>query len=215
QVGGQDELVFDGASFALHADRSLAFQLPSFQEMVTTITWQRTGNGWRCVDAPIAKLAADADQDDYTACMLGLRDYVNKNGFKGVVLGLSGGIDSALVAALSADALGPERVRCVMLPYRYTAQVSLEDAAAVAKALGVHYDVVPIESSVLGLEKSLAPLFEGRPRDVTEENLQSRSRGTPLMARSHKRRLIVLPTGNKHETSGAYATTYGHINSGR
>src|SRR5262249_33893511 len=104
EVGGQDELVFDGASFGLHADRSLAFQLPAFQEMVRTITWQRTGNGWRCIDGPVAAMAEDADQEDYAACVLGLRDYVNKNGFKCVVLGLSGGIDSALVAALAADA---------------------------------------------------------------------------------------------------------------
>jgi NAD+ synthase len=214
EVGGQDELVFDGASFGLHADRSLAFQLPAFEEMVTTVTWQRTGNGWRCVDGPVAKLAADADQDDYAACVLGLRDYVNKNGFKGVVLGLSGGIDSALVAALAADALGPERVRCVMLPYRYTAQASLEDAAAVAKALGVQYDVVPIESAVLGLEQSLAPLFAGKPRDVTEENLQSRARGTILMAISNKLGLMVVTTGNKSEMSVGYATIYGDMNGG-
>src|SRR5499426_1910540 len=150
QIGGQDELVFDGASFGLHADRSLAFQLPAFREIVTTLIWERTGNGWRCVDGPVAAVE-EGEKADYTACMLGLRDYVNKNGFKGVVLGLSGGIDSALVAALSVDALGSERVRCVMLPYRFTAQESLDDAAKVAKALGVQYDVVPIESAVLGL----------------------------------------------------------------
>ena len=131
QVGGQDELVFDGASFGLHADRSLAFQLPAFREAVTTVRWQRTGNGWRCVDGPVVALENE-DQADYSACVLGLRDYVNKNGFKGVVLGLSGGIDSALVAAISVDALGAERVRCVMLPYRFTSQASLDDAAAVA-----------------------------------------------------------------------------------
>src|SRR5262245_15603873 len=136
QVGGQDELVFDGASFGLHSDRSLAFQLPAFREMVQTLRWERTGNGWRCVDGPIAKLDENADKDDYAACMLGLRDYVDKNGFKGVVLGLSGGIDSALVAALAVDALGAERVHCVMLPYRYTARESIEDAAQVARALG-------------------------------------------------------------------------------
>src|SRR6476620_1709535 len=118
QIGGQDELVFDGASFGLHADRSLAFQLPAFREMVTTVHWQRSGNGWRCVDGPIAAIE-EGDQADYCACMLGLRDYVNKNGFRGVVLGLSGGIDSALAAALAVDALGAARVRCVMLPYKY------------------------------------------------------------------------------------------------
>jgi NAD+ synthase len=213
QVGGQDELVFDGASFGLHADRSLAFQLAAFRETVTTVRWQRTGDGWRCVDGPVVKLQ-ESDQDDYSACMLGLRDYVDKNGFKGIVLGLSGGIDSALVAALAADALGPERVRCVMLPYRFTAQQSLDDAARVAKALGVSYDVVPIEDAVQGLEKSLAPMFAGRPRDVTEENLQARVRGTILMAISNKFGLMVVTTGNKSEMSVGYATLYGDMNGG-
>ena len=213
QVGGQDELVFDGASFGLHADRSLAFQLPAFREAVTTVRWQRTGNGWRCVDGPVVALENE-DQANYSACVLGLRDYVNKNGFKGVVLGLSGGIDSALVAAISVDALGAERVRCVMLPYRFTSQASLDDAAAVAKALGVRYDVVPIESAVLGLEKTLAPLFEGMPRDVTEENLQARARGTILMAISNKFGLMVVTTGNKSEMSVGYATLYGDMNGG-
>src|SRR5262245_7348750 len=214
QVGGQDELVFDGASFGLHSDRSLAFQLPAFEEMVRTLRWERTGNGWRCVDGPIARLEDDADKVDYVACMLGLRDYVNKNGFKGVVLGLSGGIDSALVAALSVDALGASRVRCVMLPYRYTSQVSLDDARSVADALGVQYDVVPIEEAVLGFEKTLAPLFKGLPRDVTEENLQARARGTILMAISNKLGAMVVTTGNKSEMSVGYATLYGDMNGG-
>src|SRR6266852_1355976 len=131
QIGGQDELVFDGASFGLHADRSLAFQLPAFREMVATLRWERSGNGWRCVDGVIVPVE-EGDEADYFACMLGLRDYVNKNGFKGVVLGLSGGVDSALVAALAVDALGADRVRCVMLPYRFTSQQSLTDAASVA-----------------------------------------------------------------------------------
>jgi NAD+ synthase len=213
EVGGQDELIFDGASFGLHADRSLAFQLPAFREQVTTVRWQRAGNSWRCIDGPIAKLQ-DADEDDYCACMLGLRDYVDKNGFKGVVLGLSGGIDSALVAALAVDALGAARVRCVMLPYRYTAQTSLDDAAAAARALGVQYDVVPIESAVLGLEQVLAPVFDGMPRDVTEENLQARVRGTILMAISNKLGLMVVTTGNKSEMSVGYATLYGDMNGG-
>jgi NAD+ synthase len=146
--------------------------------------------------------------------MLGLRDYVNKNGFNGVVLGLSGGIDSALVAALAVDALGPERVRCVMLPYRFTAQASLDDAARVAKSLSVQYDVVPIESAVLGTEKALAPLFAGKARDVTEENLQARARGTILMAISNKFGLMVVTTGNKSEMSVGYATLYGDMNGG-
>jgi NAD+ synthase len=213
QIGGQDELVFDGASFGLHADRSLAFQLPAFREAVATLTWERTGNGWRCVGGPVVAVD-EGDRADYGACMLGLRDYVNKNGFKGVVLGLSGGVDSALVAALAVDALGSERVRCVMLPYRFTAQESLDDAAQVAKALGVRYDVVPIESAVQGLEQSLAPLFKGMPRDVTEENLQARARGTILMAISNKLGLMVVTTGNKSEMSVGYATLYGDMNGG-
>jgi NAD+ synthase len=213
QIGGQDELVFDGASFGLHADRSLAFQLSAFREAVKTLHWQRAGNGWRCVDGPIAAVE-EGDKADYCACMLGLRDYVNKNGFKGVVLGLSGGIDSALVAALAVDALSAERVHCVMLPYRFTSQESLHDAAAAAKALDVAYDVLPIESAVLGLERALAPVFKDRPRDVTEENLQARARGTILMAISNKLGLMVVTTGNKSEMSVGYATLYGDMNGG-
>src|SRR6266568_8828663 len=213
QVGGQDELVFDGASFGLNADRSLAFQLPAFRELVTTVRWQRTGNGWRSIDGPVAK-HQDADQDDYCACMLGLRDYVDKNGFRGVVLGLSGGIDSALVAARAGDALGPERVRCVMLPYRFTAQASLNDAAAVARALGVQYEVVPIADAVVGLEATLAQVLAGKARDVTEENLQARVRGIILMAISNKFGLMVVTTGNKSEMSAGYATLYGDMNGG-
>jgi NAD+ synthase len=213
QVGGQDELVFDGASFALNADRSVAFQLPAFTECVVTTRWSRTNTGWRCEQGPIAA-AEESDQADYTACMLGLRDYVEKNGFAGVVLGLSGGIDSALCAALAADALGAARVRCVMLPFRYTAQQSLDDAAAIARALGVRYDVVPIESAVKGLESALAGIFAGTARDVTEENLQARARGTILMAISNKFGLMVVTTGNKSEMSVGYATLYGDMNGG-
>jgi NAD+ synthase len=146
--------------------------------------------------------------------MLGLRDYVDKNGFAGVVLGLSGGVDSALCAALAVDALGAKRVRCVMLPYRFTSQESRDDAASIARALGVPYDLVPIESAVAGLEQALAPLFAGRPRDVTEENLQARARGTILMAISNKLGLMVVTTGNKSEMSVGYATLYGDMNGG-
>jgi NAD+ synthase len=177
-VGGQDELVFDGASFVLNADRSVGAQLASFHESVALTEWRREAGGWKCVDGPVTR-QDDNDKTDYLACMLGLRDYVNKNGFKGVVLGLSGGIDSALCAAMAADALGADRVRCVMLPYRFTSQDSLADAAGIVKALGVHYDVLPIEAAVLGLEKTLAPAFAGRTRDVTEENLQARARHHP------------------------------------
>ena len=155
-----------------------------------------------------------ASRADYLACVLGLRDYVDKNGFKGVVLGLSGGIDSALVAVLAVDALGADRVRCVMLPYRFTSQASLDDAARIADVLGVQYDVVPIESAVLGLEQALAPVLAGQPRDVTEENLQARVRGTILMAISNKFGLMVVTTGNKSEMSVGYATLYGDMNGG-
>jgi NAD+ synthase len=146
--------------------------------------------------------------------VLGLRDYVDKNGFKGVVIGLSGGIDSALCAAMATDALGHDRVRCLMLPFRYTSQQSLDDAAAIARALGVRYDVVPIENAVRGLEASLSAVFAGAARDVTEENLQARARGTVLMAVSNKFSLMVVTTGNKSEMSVGYATLYGDMNGG-
>jgi NAD+ synthase len=214
QVGGQDELVFDGASFGLQADRTLAFQFPAFRELVATLRFERRGNGWRCIDGPMARIEEDADPQDYVACVLGLRDYVDKNGFKGIVLGLSGGVDSALAATLAVDALGAERVRCLMLPYRFTAQASLDDAAAVAQSLGIRYDVVPIEEAVRGLETTLAPLLKGTIRDETEENLQARARGTILMAVSNKFGLMVVTTGNKSEMSVGYATLYGDMNGG-
>jgi NAD+ synthase len=213
QVGAQDELVFDGVSFGLHADCSLAFQLAAFQEVVVTTHWQRHGTTWRCEDGP--KVAAvEAERADYAACVLGLRDYVNKNGFPGVVLGLSGGIDSALCAAMAVDALGSERVRCIMMPYKFTAQESLDDAAACAKALGVKYQLLPIAPAVEGLEAALKPAFTGLPRDVTEENLQARARGTILMAISNKFNVMVVTTGNKSEMSVGYATLYGDMNGG-
>jgi NAD+ synthase len=212
-VGGQDELVFDGASFVLNADRSVGAQLATFRETVALTQWRREVGGWKCIDGPVTQ-QDDNDKTDYIACVLGLRDYVNKNGFKGVVLGLSGGIDSALCATMAVDALGADRVRCVMLPYRFTSQDSLADAASIAKALGVHYEVLPIEPAVLGLEKVLAPAFAGRQRDVTEENLQARARGTILMGISNKFGLMVVTTGNKSEMSVGYATLYGDMNGG-
>jgi NAD+ synthase len=213
QIGAQDELVFDGASFALNTDCSLAFQLPAFIECVVTTQWRRKDGSWCCEGGPIQHVL-EGDEADYAACMQGLRDYVNKNGFKGVVLGLSGGIDSALVAAIAVDALGPERVRCIMLPYKFTSKMSLDDAAHCAQALGVGYEVVPISEAVDGLERSLKPLFAGLPRDVTEENLQARARGTILMAVSNKFNLMVVTTGNKSEMSVGYATLYGDMNGG-
>jgi NAD+ synthase len=213
QVGGQDELVFDGASLALNADCSLAFQLASYKEAVVTTQWRRQGETWRCDDGPKIR-ALDGDEADYAACVLGLRDYVDKNGFPGVVLGLSGGIDSALCAAIAVDALGPERVRCVMMPYKFTAQESLDDAAACAKALGVNYQILPIAPAVEGFEQALKPLFAGLPRDVAEENLQARARGTILMAISNKFNVMLVTTGNKSEMSVGYATLYGDMNGG-
>jgi NAD+ synthase len=212
EVGGQDELVFDGASFALNADLSLATQLPAFEENITTLRWNRTDSGWRCA-GPVAPLL-DGDQGDYAACVLGLRDYVGKNGFPGVLLGVSGGIDSALCAAIAVDALGAERVRGVMLPFRFTAQVSLDDAARLAGELGIRYEVLPIADAVNGFEKILSETFKGLPRDITEENLQARTRGTLLMAISNKTGAMVVTTGNKSEMSVGYATLYGDMNGG-
>ena len=212
QVGGQDELVFDGASFALNADLSVAAQLPAFVEDITTLRWVNGEGGWRC-SGPVAPLL-DGDQGDYAACVLGLRDYVRKNGFPGVLLGISGGIDSALCAAVAVDALGADKVRGVMLPFRFTAQVSLDDAGLLAKALGIRYEVLPIAQAVNGFEAILSGVFEGLPRDITEENLQARTRGTLLMAISNKTGAMVVTTGNKSEMSVGYATLYGDMNGG-
>src|SRR3954463_1224122 len=212
QVCGQDELVFDGASFVLNGDLSLAAQLPAFAESITTLRFTRNGDDWRCT-GPIAELI-EGDKADYAACVLGLRDYVAKNGFPGVLLGISGGIDSALCAAIAVDALGAERVRGVMLPYRYTAQVSLDDAARLAKALGIRYEVLRIAPAVNGFEEILSGPFTGLPRDITEENLQARARGTLLMAISNKTGAMVVTTGNKSEMSVGYATLYGDMNGG-
>jgi NAD+ synthase len=212
QVGGQDELVFDGASFALNADLSVASQLPAFQENIATLRWSKTETGWRCT-GPIAPVV-EGDKGDYAACVLGLRDYVNKNRFPGVLLGISGGIDSALCAAIAVDALGAARVRGVMLPFRFTAQVSLDDAAKLASRLGIRYEVLPIAPAVNGFEEILSATFAGLPRDITEENLQARARGTLLMAISNKSGAMVVTTGNKSEMSVGYATLYGDMNGG-
>ncbi len=212
EVGGQDELVFDGASFALNADLSVAAQLPAFEESITTLRWTRSDAGWRC-NGPVAELP-EGDEGDYAACVLGLRDYVRKNGFPGVLLGVSGGINSALCAAMAVDALGADQVRGVMLPFRFTAQVSLDDAAKLAEALDIRYEVLPIADAVNGFEKILSVPFAGLPRDITEENLQARTRGTLLMAISNKTGAMVVTTGNKSEMSVGYATIYGDMNGG-
>jgi NAD+ synthase len=213
QVGGQDELVFDGASFVLNGDCSLAVQLPAWREALVVTEWQRTPTGWTCKSGEVAKLA-EGSAAAYYACVLGLRDYVDKNSFPGVVLGLSGGIDSALVAAIAVDALGPDRVHAVMLPSKFTSDESLEDAAQCAKVLGIRYDKVSIEPAVAGLTWSLKDLFTGTNSDTTEENLQSRVRGTILMAISNKFGSMLVTTGNKSEMSVGYATLYGDMNGG-
>jgi len=213
QLGGQDELVFDGASFGINADKSLAFQMSQFEETVDVVIWKRTADGWVCSQGPKSRIP-EKEEADYRACMVGLRDYVNKNGFKNVVLGLSGGIDSAICAALAVDALGEERVRCVMMPYRYTSKDSLKDAEDCARALGTRYDIVPIFEPVDGFSHALSQLFEGTREGITEENLQSRARGTILMAISNKFGSMVVTTGNKSEMSVGYATLYGDMNGG-
>jgi NAD+ synthase len=213
QVGGQDELVFDGASFVLNADRQLAVQLPAWEEALEVVEFRRTQTAWKAEIGERASLEV-GEAAAYHACVLGLRDYVDKNGFPGVVLGLSGGIDSALCAALATDALGPERVHCVMLPYRYTSNASLADAAACAEALGVRYDIVPVVEPVEGFTRALAKTFAGTEPGITEENIQSRVRGTTLMAISNKFGAMVLTTGNKSEMSVGYATLYGDMNGG-
>ncbi|GAN78197.1 NAD+ synthase [Acidisphaera rubrifaciens] len=210
QVCGQDELVFEGASFVLNADRTLAVQMPYFAESVTLTEWTRTEAGLVCTPQT---LPPEPDRLSllYRSLVLGLTDYVNKNGFPGVILGLSGGIDSALSAAVAVDALGPDRVRAFMLPSRYTSAHSLEDAAACAGMLGIACDTVPIGAATEAFEQSLAPVFAGRPPDITEENIQSRARGLILMAISNKLGHMLLTTGNKSEMSVGYATLYGDM----
>ena len=210
QVCGQDELVFDGSSFVLNADHTLAVQMPSFRESVTLTEWERRGDMLVC--APQA-LPPEPDRLEliYACMMLGLGDYVRKNRFPGVLLGLSGGIDSALSAAVAVDALGAAQVRAVMLPSLYTSQHSLDDAAECARLLGIRCDTVPITPAMDAFEGALAPLFAGRQADITEENIQSRSRGLILMAMSNKFGDMLLTTGNKSEMSVGYSTLYGDM----
>lgn len=210
QLGGQDELVFDGASFVLNADRSIALQMPAWEEAVSVTQWAETGKGWVCETGPRVALSGGLEAV-YRAMMLGLGDYVRKNRFPGVVLGLSGGIDSALTAAVAVDALGADRVRCVMMPSRYTSQDSLDDAAGVARLLGTQLDTVAIEDAVAAFGSMLSPVFAGRASDTTEENIQSRIRGVTLMAISNKFGPMVMTTGNKSEMSVGYATLYGDM----
>ncbi len=213
QVGGQDELVFDGASFVLNADRTLAHQLPDWCEAIVVTEWHKEAERWICAQGS-RPLLSEGDGAAYQACVLGLRDYVHKNSFPSVILGLSGGIDSALSAAIAVDALGPDKVHCLMLPYRYTSNESLSDAAACAEALGVRYDTVPIHAPVNGFSECLRPLFDGAEPGVAEENIQSRVRGSLLMAISNKFGPMLVTTGNKSEVSVGYATLYGDMNGG-
>jgi NAD+ synthase len=210
QVCGQDELVFEGASFVLNADRSPALRMPSFSEAVTLTEWTRADGHLVCTPQPLPREEA-REENIYRAMMLGLADYVTKNRFPGVVLGLSGGIDSALTAAVAVDALGPERVRAVMLPSPYTSRESLDDAAEAARMLGIRYDTVPITGAMEAFHQALAPVFGNRAPDITEENIQSRSRGLILMAMSNKFGDMLLTTGNKSEMSVGYATLYGDM----
>ncbi|MEO3433184.1 NAD+ synthase [Inquilinus sp. CAU 1745] len=210
QVGGQDELVFDGGSFAIGADRSLRVQLPRFEERIVSTVWTRGDTGWACEEAERAE-PADGLEAIYRAMVLGLRDYIGKNGFPGVLIGLSGGIDSALSAAVAVDAVGADKVHCVMMPSPYTSKESLEDAAECARLLGCRLDEISIEPAMQAFDAMLKPLFDGRPTDITEENIQSRARGVTLMALSNKFGPMVLSTGNKSEVSVGYATLYGDM----
>jgi NAD+ synthase len=213
QVGGQDELVFDGASFGMEPGNKLVFQGKSFESDFIVTDWARGTSGWHCTKGQVRELASTAEAP-WQAMLRGLRDYVRKNGFKKVVLGLSGGIDSAIVAAIAADALGPENVHCIMLPYRYTSEDSLKDAKDCAARLGVRYDIVPIGKPVDEALHELQPVFGNAPEDLTEENIQSRMRGLVLMAVSNKTGAMLLTTGNKSEMAVGYATIYGDMNGG-
>ncbi|MBA57232.1 MAG: NAD+ synthase [Pseudomonadales bacterium] len=210
-VGGQDELVFDGGSMVVDAAGKMCFRAPAFEAGLYEVRFQ--GNGLLPVTSTIA---ADQTPEEsaYKALVLAVKDYVNKNGFKGAVLGLSGGVDSALTLAVAVDALGAERVEAVMMPFRYTSQMSLEDAEEEAVALGVSYKIRPIEPMYEAFMQTLAPDFAGTARDTTEENLQARCRGVMLMALSNKKRYIVLTTGNKSEMAVGYATLYGDMAGG-
>ncbi|SFR16176.1 NAD+ synthase [Poseidonocella sedimentorum] len=212
-VGGQDDQVFDGGSFALNPGGELALQLPVFEPGIVHVDLARGPDGWRIEPGPIA-IHPDTLEQDYHAMTLALRDYLRKCGFQKVLLGLSGGVDSALVAAIACDALGAENVRCVMMPSEYTSEASLGDARAAVEALGCRYDVMAISDIRGAVTDTLAPLFEGRESDLTEENIQSRIRGLLLMALSNKFGEMLLTTGNKSEVAVGYATIYGDMAGG-
>ena len=213
-VGGQDELVFDGGSFVLNDDLQLQVQMPAFDSAHITTKWLKSESRWSCATKSVQKASQNIDGNlkaVYQAIVLGLRDYVNKNGFSGIIIGLSGGIDSSLSAAVAVDAIGADRVHCVMMPSPYTSKESLEDAAEQASALGIVYDTIPINLAMEAFDKLLEPIFHDRETDATEENIQARTRGLIIMAISNKLGFMPLTTGNKSEMSVGYATLYGDM----
>jgi NAD+ synthase len=213
QLAGQDEVLFEGASFVMDAGGAVQYRLPQFEEAIAMTRWKKDAAGWACTQGPAAEWVS-GEAMVYRAVTMAVRDYVTKNRFKGVVIGLSGGVDSALTAAIAVDALGAHAVRCVMMPSRYTSRESLEDAESCARALGVSYRTIGIEPGVKAFDDMLAPSFHNLPKDLTEENIQSRLRGVLLMALSNKFGDMVLTTGNKSEMSVGYATLYGDMNGG-
>ena len=213
RTGGQDELVFDGASFILNGDGTMAHQLPDWEDALLITEWSREPDGWACTPGEICALDP-FPADTWHAMVIGLRDYVNANRFPGVILGLSGGIDSAICAALAADALGPDRVWCVMLPSRFTSQASLDDAADCARMMGCRLDTIPIAPAVEAFDVMLSGSFADQEYDLTEENIQSRIRGVTLMALSNKFGPMLVTTGNKSEMAVGYATIYGDMSGG-
>lgn len=212
-VGGQDDQVFDGGSFVLNPGGALAAQMQIFDEEIAHVDFEEGAEGWRALPGDL-KSFPDEWEQDYRVMVEGLRDYLAKTGFSKVTLGLSGGIDSAIVAAIAADALGPDNVHCVMMPSEFTSQTSLEDAEGVAKALGCRLDNIAISEARAAVTRTLAPLFEGYAADLTEENIQSRLRGLLLMAMSNKFGSMLLTTGNKSEVAVGYATIYGDMAGG-
>ena len=213
QVGGQDELVFDGASFAVDAKGKVVHQMVSLAEGLSCVSLSKSEGENDALSIKGSEMVADYPELEsiYKALVLGVRDYVRKNGFSGVVIGLSGGIDSALTTAIAVDALGAENVTAIMMPFRYTSDISKHDAFAQAQALDINYHVISIEPMYEAFVKQLAPVFEGYDDDVTEENIQARCRGLSLMAFSNKTGAMVLTTGNKSEMSVGYATLYGDM----
>ena len=212
-VGAQDDQVFDGGTFALNRGGSLAIKLPLFEEALEHIVLEETDIGWKIIKGELAKVPCDKELD-YHAMVMGLRDYCKKSGFEKVVLGLSGGIDSALVAVIASDAIGSANVRSIMLPSPYTSQTSLIDATDLVENLGCKSDTLPINDSLTAIDKTLSSTFEGRKIDLTEENIQSRLRGLLLMAVSNKFGEMLLTTGNKSEVSVGYSTIYGDMAGG-